>query len=50
MDYTDQEKEIAKKFQRITGRPSIGIVDILRILTGPDMLTLTKTYVLSKEG
>lgn len=33
----EQERRIAKKYKRITGAEPVGLVDTLRILTGPDM-------------
>lgn len=45
METTILEREIAKKYQRITGQLPIGLVDTLRILCSPDMQELTAKYL-----
>ena len=45
MTPTATEIDIAKKYARMTGLLPTGLVDVLRILTSPDMLPLLKKYI-----
>lgn len=47
-DYTEDEIALAKKFRRITGYEPVGLLDTIRILTGPDMIHDFAHYVNSK--
>lgn len=39
------EIEIAKKYKKMTGKDPVGLIDVLRILTGPDLKDLLAAYL-----
>lgn len=45
MDKRELEREICRKYKRLTGVEPTGLIDTLHILAGPDMSVLMQTYM-----
>lgn len=44
------DKQIMIKIKKMVGYEPVGMLDLLHILSHPDVIELTKKYILSKEG
>jgi len=49
VDEKQLEQEMMKKIKRMVGYEPVGMLDLLRLLTHPDLINMTKMYVELKE-
>ena len=50
MEQSDEEKVIMKKLKTMLGYEPTGMLDLLHILSHPDVIEDTKKYLQSKEA